>query len=198
MVRKPEFSARLDPRRFLQDLVHRRWRHRQFVGVAFLFVLVAFAEPWRAPFLFWPGAVLALLGIAVRLWASGHVKKDKVLATTGPYAFVRHPLYVGNELILIGFCLASAVWWGVLGWAAISFLFYPPAIRHEDEVLHKLFGADWEQWRARTRALLPRLTPYGDRIGGEWSFAQSLKANGEPLIAVLLVFFLYLIHLRLP
>lgn len=197
MVRTPTFEARFDLRRFVQDLVHRRWRHRQFVGILFLIVLVAFAEPWRAPFLFWPGAVLAGLGILVRLWASGHVKKDKVLATTGPYAFVRHPLYVGNELILIGFCLASGVWWSVLGWAAISFLFYPPAIAHEDEVLHKLFGRDWEEWRAVTRALVPRLSPYAGRIGGEWSFLQSLRANGEPLIAAVLVGFLYLIWLRL-
>ena len=198
MVRKPEFSASLSLGRLFGDLAHRRWRHRQFVGIVFLFILVAFGEPWRAPALFWPGAVLASLGVLVRLWASGHVKKDKVLATTGPYAFVRHPLYVGNELILIGFCLASALWWSVIGWAVISFLFYPPAIAHEDEVLHGLFGTEWETWRSRTRALLPRLKPYGGKVAGAWSFRQSLEGNGEPVIALLLVFFLYLLYLRLP
>ncbi len=198
MVRTPRFSTRLDVRTFVDDLLHRRWRHRQLVGILFLLVLVALAEPWRVPFLFWPGAALAAAGILVRLWASGHVKKDKVLATTGPYAFVRHPLYVGNELILIGFCMTSGLWWSVLGWALVTFLFYPPAIAHEDQVLHRLFGRDWEVWRAETRALLPRLSPFGGRVGGEWSFVQSLKANGEPIIAALLLGFLYLIWLRLP
>jgi protein-S-isoprenylcysteine O-methyltransferase Ste14 len=197
MVRKPEFTGTLGFQRFFQDLLHRRWRHRQFVGLVFLFLLVAFAEPYRAPRLFAPGATLALLGILVRLWASGHVKKDKELATTGPYALVRHPLYVGNQLILVGFCLASALWWSALGWAVISLLFYPPAIRHEDEVLHRLFGADWERWRAHTFALVPRWPEQGTKVFGRWSFTQSLKANGEPLIAALLLFFLYLIWLRL-
>ena len=64
--------------------------------------------------------VIAVLGILVRLWASGHVKKDKVLATTGPYAYVRHPLYVGNHLITFGFCLASGLWWSFIAWLAIA------------------------------------------------------------------------------
>jgi len=57
----------------------------------------------------WWAAALTLtgLGMTIRLWASGFIVKDKQLATSGPYAFVRHPLYVGNLLIGLGFGLAS-------------------------------------------------------------------------------------------
>ncbi len=176
------------------DLRHRRYRFRQFVGILLLFVLTAVGAPVAA--WFWAGLAAAALGMAVRLWASGHVKKDKQLATTGPYGYVRHPLYVGNHLITFGFCLASGLWWSFLAWGAIALVFYPGTIAHEDEVLHRLFGAEWEAWRARTRALIPRLTPYRPGKRGEWSFAQSWH-NGEPVIIAILLGCLYLLYFRL-
>lgn len=183
-------------KRFARDIVKRRHRFRQFIGIAFLILLVIVGQPridWYPI-----GFVLSVLGIAVRLWASGHVKKDKVLATTGPYAFVRHPLYVGNHLIMAGFSFASGYWWSFVLWLALSFYFYPQTIRHEDKVLAKLFPGQWEAWAERTRALIPRVTPYARGTSGEWSFYQSLRQNGEPIIAALLLFGLYVLYLRLP
>jgi len=178
--------------RLPHDLLHRRERFRQFVGVAFAVVVTMLGRP-RVDWL-WFGAILCVIGMLVRLWASGHVKKDKQLATTGPYAFVRHPLYVGNQLLGVGFCAASALWWSLPAWIVISLLFYPPAIRQEDAKLARLFGAAWTRWRARTRALIPRLTPYEPGARGEWSFRESLVQNGEPVYVVvfcLMLFYLY-------
>jgi len=178
--------------RLPHDLVHRRERFRQFVGVAFAVVVTVLGQPRMDGFLV--GTALAVLGMIVRMWASGHVKKDKQLATTGPYAYVRHPLYVGNQLLGVGFCAASWLWWSLPVWIVISLLFYPPAIRQEDAKLSRLFGQAWTDWRARTRALIPRLTPY-KRGGGEWSFKQSLVQNGEPVYVVifcLMLFYLYI------
>jgi protein-S-isoprenylcysteine O-methyltransferase Ste14 len=169
-----------------------RWR--QYLGVAFLILLVILGEPKSV--LFYAGALLVLLGIAARLWASGHVKKNKVLATTGPYAYVRHPLYVGNHLIAVGYCLASALWWSFFVWVAIALTFYPQAIRDEDRRLAQRFPAEWSEWSGKTKALIPRLSPYA---GGDnaWSFSQSMRVNGEPLIAGLLVGGLIVLHQRL-
>jgi protein-S-isoprenylcysteine O-methyltransferase Ste14 len=189
----PSLSS-LGLEKLVHDLKHRRYRFRQFVGILFLFVLTAVGAPIAA--WFWAGLAAAALGMIVRLWASGHVKKDKQLATTGPYGYVRHPLYVGNHLITLGFCLASGLWWSVLAWGAIALVFYPGTIAHEDEVLHRLFGRDWEDWRSRTRALIPRLTPYRPGEKSEWSLAQSWH-NGEPVIIAILVGCLFLLYLRL-
>jgi protein-S-isoprenylcysteine O-methyltransferase Ste14 len=191
-VRPGRWEA-LGLRRLLHDLRHRPERFRQFIGVAFALVVTVLAAPVRQWFV--AGIVLVVLGMLVRLWASGHVIKDKALATTGPYAFVRHPLYVGNEFIGVGFCLACGLWWSLPVWILISLLFYPPAIRQEDAKLHHLFGETWERWRARTRALIPRLTPYGSGVGGEWSFRQSIR-NGEPVYVVLFCLMLYYLYIR--
>lgn len=181
------------PRSGAQRLFHalrfERVRYRQFIGIAFI-VLISAVGKSMEPLLI-TGAVLVALGIAVRLWASGHIMKNKELATGGPYAFVRHPLYVGNILLGVGFCVASGLWWSLPAFIAIMFIFYPTTIRHEDESLHRVFKADWEQWRARTRALIPRLTPYPKASSGGWSFKQSMRKNGEPLIALFLFGCLY-------
>jgi protein-S-isoprenylcysteine O-methyltransferase Ste14 len=182
--------------RFVRDIRHNRHRTRQMVGIAFIILLVIIGQPADAEPYF-VGVVAATLGIAVRLWASGHVKKDKVLATTGPYAFVRHPLYVGNHLITFGFCLASGLWWSFVVWIVLGFFYYPQTIAHEDRLLARLFPEQWEAWAKETRALIPRLTPYRSGQSSEWSFRQSLRQNGEPIIAALLFLGLYILYLPL-
>ena len=195
-LRAPSLSG-LGLQQLRSDLARRRHRHRQFVTIAYVLLLSVVGLPQRAPALFWPGVALVFAGEAVRLWASGHVNKDRVLATTGPYAFVRHPLYVGNNVIVAGFCLASGRWWSFPLWLALALAFFPPAIAHEDALLHRLFGSAWEEWSARTRALVPRLGRYRPGMGGAWSLRQSLRVNGEPLIVVFLCGCLYLLHLKL-
>lgn len=169
---------------------------RQFLGIAFLILLAFVGEP--VPHFFYPGAILVALGIAARLWASGHVRKNKALATSGPYAYVRHPLYVGNHLIALGYCFASALWWSVLLWMAIALFFYPHAIRDEDHRLAKRFPAEWSEWSEKTRALVPRLSPYAAGSRGSWSFSQSWRENGEPIIAVVLMLGLFVLQQKLP
>jgi len=181
--------------RLLHDLRHRRERFRQFIGIAFVVLVSLLGKPsWM---LFCVGALVALLGIATRLWSSGHIVKNKALATTGPYGYVRHPLYVGNITLGFGFALASGLWWSFPLFLGILLLFYPPAIRREDEKLHRRFKEAWEEWREKTRALIPRLTPYSPSESGSWSFWQSLRRNGEPIIALFLAFWLYVLYIRL-
>jgi hypothetical protein len=186
---RPE-RGRFGLARLLYDMRYRRERFRQFVGILFAVAITLLGRPTREGFL--AGAVLVVLGMIVRMWASGHVKKDKQLATEGPYAFVRHPLYVGNQLIGFGLCIASGLLWSFVVWIAISLLFYPQAIRQEDGKLRSLFPGQWDAWRAKTRALVPSLRPAG-RVGGDWSWRQSLVQNGEPVYVV--IFTLMLVHL---
>lgn len=181
--------------RLWHDLRFRRERFRQLIGILFAIFVSFLGRPIFE--LFYVGAPMVGIGILIRLWASGHVKKDKQLATTGPYGFVRHPLYVGNILIAFGFALSSSLWWSFLVLALILWLFYPPAIRQEDAKLEHLFGQDWRDWRARVRALLPRITPYSSERS-RWSFKQSLMQNGEPIIAVFLCVLIYVLYAKLP
>src|SRR5262245_40154952 len=124
-------------RRIAHDLRHRRRRYRQFVGVTFVVWMTLVGRPLEGLLVL--GAVLAALGMLVRLWASGYVMKNEVLATVGPYGYVRHPLYVGNVLICAGFCAASGLWWSVPVALVLLLVFYPETIRYEDKKLCRLF-----------------------------------------------------------
>ena len=175
-------------------------RYNEFTRQALGIILIAVFSYWATPQveLFWAGCAVAVLGILVRLWASGFVVKNKELATTGPYGMVRHPLYTGNILMLIGYCLASGAWWP---WAVGTFFlwfWYPPTISYEDKKLHKIFGDAWLQWSAKTPALVPRTLNPGSSEHTGWSFSKSLKQNWEPVIVVYSICWLWWIWQMLP
>ncbi|MCK5903867.1 MAG: isoprenylcysteine carboxylmethyltransferase family protein, partial [Gammaproteobacteria bacterium] len=77
---------------------------RQSIGVILVILFTVVAEPTL--YLFILGCLFVLDGLLTRLYASGFVLKNKELSTTGPYAYVRHPLYTGNIFILIGMSFA--------------------------------------------------------------------------------------------
>jgi hypothetical protein len=162
----------------------REWRYNEFfrqaLGLTLMPVFAGFADP--RPDSFVVGAIVALLGMLFRFYASGFIVKNKQLATNGPYSLVRHPLYTGNLLIIIGFTFASGQWWAIAVAAVFWFFYYPVAIEYEDRKLQGLFDDDWRSWSAD----VPAVIPGGLRIrgGGSWSFQTSWKENYELIIVV--------------
>lgn len=158
---------------------------RQSLGLLLSVVFAAIAQP--IPWLLYSSSVFVLAGIAVRLWASGFIVKNEELATNGPYAFVRHPLYVGNILIIFAFSAASGLWWTFLVVVAFLYFYYPTAIEYEDRKLSKKFESSWHEFAKQTPALLPRLSHWRRDMGAQWSLKKSLTTNLEPVIAVFLL-----------
>lgn len=144
--------------------------------------------------LLYAGAAVAAAGELIRMWASGHVKKNKELATDGPYAYARHPLYVGNILILVGYSVASNTWWSFVLMAFLLWFYYPPAISYEDKKLKNIFGEQWVEWSQNIHALIPTFRSNSGSASSDWSFKQSLMKNGEPVIAIYLLACLYLLY----
>ncbi|HEX8160262.1 MAG TPA: isoprenylcysteine carboxylmethyltransferase family protein [Pyrinomonadaceae bacterium] len=125
------------------------------------------------------GGVIALAGLAVRAWSSGHIRKNDALAVSGPYAHTRNPLYFGSLLIGVGFTVAaSGRWWllPVLGgvFAALFFGIYLTVMRVEAATLARLFGEDYERYARNVPLLVPRLTPYDDGRGSRLKFDAGL------------------------
>lgn len=178
------------PRNAIHRIVRELRYHeasRQVLGMVYILVL-AFMSGVDGIFeLYVTGVGIAGAGILIRLWASGHVKKNRELATDGPYAYVRHPLYVGNILILTGFTVASQLWWAFPVTALLMWFYYPTAIDYEDLKLKRMFGDQWQAWAHETRALVPRFRGRGFSFGG-WSLKQSLIDNGEPLFLLVPIF----------
>lgn len=163
---------------------------RQALGIVLILVFALAAEPttWSAAV----GLSLAVVGTAVRLYASGFIVKNHELARHGPYALVRHPLYTGNILVLAGFAIASWQWWAPLVALAFFWFYYPTAIEYEDRKLKRIFGAEWEEWARVTPALVPTFKNVSQMSGGEWSLQKSFGKNGEAAIAVYILICMYL------
>jgi protein-S-isoprenylcysteine O-methyltransferase Ste14 len=180
--------------------VIREVRYHEFSRQALGIVLIAVYGYWCAPVaeIFWAGALIATAGILFRLYASGYVMKNKELATTGPYALVRHPLYTGNILMLAGYCLANGQVWPWLAGIFFLWFWYPPAIEYEDRKLSGHFGDSWREWSSRTPALIPRSFSGMSSPDTTWSFAKSMKQNLEPVIVVYSFFWLWWIWQQLP
>ena len=107
----------------------------------------------------WPslvgGGAVAAVGLFVRAMASGHVKKNEQLASTGPYAYCRNPLYLGSIIIAIGFAIASRDVWISAGIVVLFAVIYVPVIRSEEDFLRQHF-AEYNSYTRRVPQLLPR------------------------------------------
>lgn len=110
------------------------------------------------------GAVVSLVGVWIRAIASGHVKKNEELTTTGPYAYTRNPLYLGSIIIAIGFAVGARNLWIGVGLVALFLFIYLPVIRSEEAFLRTKFG-NFEDYVSRVPRLLPRLTPASNEAG---------------------------------
>ena len=105
------------------------------------------------------GAAVALAGVLARAWAAGHFVKNGRLATTGPYAHTRNPLYVGSFLIASGFAIMATPWL-LLAVVARWALGYGPGMRREAEHVRALHTAAYDAWARGVPMFVPRLTPW--------------------------------------
>jgi protein-S-isoprenylcysteine O-methyltransferase Ste14 len=167
---------------------------RQALAVVLILLYTLVAAP--TPLLVSVGFPIALIGTLVRLFASGYILKNEELARSGPYALVRHPLYTGNILLIIGFSVASGRIWAVPLALIFFWFYYPTAIEYEDRKLRRYFGQAWDEWAAETPALLPRFRARG-ATGGRWSLTRSLKNNGEVIIVIYVLICAYFVMARI-
>jgi protein-S-isoprenylcysteine O-methyltransferase Ste14 len=141
-------------------VVNKRILQRIRVPLGFLFgiIFLVFAKPNATVLII--GGTLAVVGILIRAWASGHIRKNQNLAVSGPYAFTRNPLYLGSFVLGVGFTIASGVWWLGAAFAVLFLGIYLPVMRVEAVDLTKLFGAEYEEYARRVPLFFPRPTAY--------------------------------------
>ncbi|HET9837598.1 MAG TPA: isoprenylcysteine carboxylmethyltransferase family protein [Candidatus Angelobacter sp.] len=149
-------------------------RSRVPLGFLFAAAYLAWARPTWISLL--AGSVVVALGVVLRALASGHIRKNAELATTGPYAYTRNPLYLGSLLIAAGFLVAARNLWIALAAAAMFIFIYVPVIKAEEAYLRSAFPG-YAAYAGRVPRLLPRPTPYHDENGagaGRESFSAEL------------------------
>jgi protein-S-isoprenylcysteine O-methyltransferase Ste14 len=158
---------------------------RQGIGLLLVAVCAHYARPDIGTVS--AGLILAALGQVFRIYAAGYIFKNKQLASTGPYALVRHPLYLGNFMILIGFAVACANPYVAAGVVIFFLVWYPAAIAYEDSKLENIFGDEWREWSKNIRAILPGRVRWSDLKASGWDTYQSLIRNGELPISLYLL-----------
>lgn len=107
------------------------------------------------------GAIVVIPGLLIRALASGHVRKNESLATSGPYAYTRNPLYLGSLLIGLGFVVAARSWWVGIALVVMFFAIYLPVIRDEEAFLRQKFP-EFDEYARQVPRMLPRLAPHSD------------------------------------
>jgi protein-S-isoprenylcysteine O-methyltransferase Ste14 len=119
------------------------------------------------------GGSVALLGLMIRAWATGHLRKNDYLAVSGPYALTRNPLYFGSFLIGIGFSLAGRDVNILVVFLLCFAVLYGPVMQREIETLKHLFAEQYSSYQEKVPLFFPRLhLPKGLR---DFSFERYLR-----------------------
>jgi protein-S-isoprenylcysteine O-methyltransferase Ste14 len=152
-----------------------------FIGA---FLLVIFAKPQFPGILI--GMMLIFLGEGIRIWAAGHLQKNEVLTVTGPYAFVKNPLYIGSIFITAGFCiLADNIYFLAAAFFMFCFHYIPYKRRVEGDRLRKIFGDRFDDYDQKVPDYLPRRTRYSNE-NVSWQFKCFIENSEEGILLIVL------------
>ncbi len=150
------------------------WIQRWRVPLGFLCaaIFIVFAQP--SPGTLLVGGAVSLFGLGLRAWAAGHIRKNSALATSGPYAYTRNPLYLGSFLLGLGFTLGAGSWLLGIVFAALFLGIYFPVMRVESRTLEEIFGESYQRYASKVPLFFPRLRPYHDDAAERTRFDGSL------------------------
>lgn len=153
--------------------IYGEWVARYRVRAGFLLgaIYLIWAQP--TPERLALGTAIALEGLLLRAWSAGCLEKDQRLATGGPYAYTRNPLYLGSAMAGFGFAIAGGRWWFLL----VLFIFfatvYWPVMRKEQVHLGWLFPEEFPAYAQAVPMFWPRLRPWvGSAPGVRFDLAR--------------------------
>jgi protein-S-isoprenylcysteine O-methyltransferase Ste14 len=167
---------------FMSDWSRIARRVRVPLGFAFAILYFWLARPtWRSIAL---GAVVIVPGLLIRALASGHVRKNEALATSGPYAYTRNPLYLGSLLIGVGFAFAARSWWVGIVLVVMFFAIYLPVIRDEEAFLCAKFP-EFEEYARQVPRMFPLFIRHAALGGASEGFSLDLYLKHREYNALL-------------
>ena len=155
-IRKPDGGlSRFDEIVTPHPVVAFLFRRRTLIVLLAIIALIPWAQP--KPGMLAAGVLLAVLAEAWRIWAAGTIHKTEELTTGGPYAYVRHPLYVGSFLHSVAYCLISGRWESFAIVVPLFLITYGAAVSTEEAMLYKIFGERYADYSRRVPRFIPRL-----------------------------------------
>ena len=167
---------------------------RSFTPIPFIFALLYFAKPEGYTVAI--GIPFIVVGEFLRIWAVGYAGAStrartlgaaRDLVTTGPYSYVRNPLYLGNFLLSLGVCLVASVYWLVAVLVVGYFFQYLPIIAVEEAYLLESCGVVYQTYQERVPRFIPQFRSYPDPSTHDFSFARAIKSEKRTLTAIVCV-----------
>jgi protein-S-isoprenylcysteine O-methyltransferase Ste14 len=141
-------------------LTFKQLAQRIRVPAGFVLAPLLFISARPTPSSLAAGAFVAIVGLVIRGWASGHLKKNQELTTSGPYAHTRNPLYLGTFLLGTGVAVGGGAPWFVALFASFYLMIYVPVMFAEAETMHNLFAEEYKSYSSHVPFFAPRFTPY--------------------------------------
>lgn len=138
-------------------------------GLAFLWLAPRYTTAEKLAI----GGAIALVGVLIRAWATGHIVKNETLTTTGPYAHTRNPLYFGSFFLALGIAMTAHPI-GVVLVVVFWFVVYKPTIDRERDFLRGQYGAAYAEYERNVPAFLPRFSSWPGPVGADRSGGFSL------------------------
>lgn len=173
---------------------------RSFTPIPFIIALLYFANPtWNSIAISIP---FIIIGELLRIWAVGYaggttrataVGAARDLVTTGPYSYVRNPLYLGNLLLSLGITIFSHVPWLIPVLIIGYFIQYLPIIAVEEKYLLESCGQIYEEYQTDVSRFLPSFHTYTNQSHHDFSWSRSLKSERRTLTAIICVIGLILV-----
>lgn len=167
------------------------FRLRSLTPIPFILIVVYYARPTFTSAL--AGSLPLILGELLRLWAVGYaggttrsrtLNAASDLVTTGPYAHVRNPLYLGNLLLSLGVCIIANVYWMITVLLVGYFVQYLPIIASEETYLRNFCGAAYQTYYTAVPRFIPRFRRYANPSVHSFSISRALKAEKRTLTAI--------------
>jgi protein-S-isoprenylcysteine O-methyltransferase Ste14 len=169
-------------------------RQRRNIGIP-LVIASLFLAKFQLQYLL-ISLAFVIAGEAIRIWAAGHLRKEQIMTTGGPYRIIRNPLYLGSFLIGIGFCIVAGSIWIWIFMIGYFLLCYIPVIRFEESILREKFGDSYAGYAAAVPAFYPSPRLYPEP-STKFSWQQALR-NKEynAVLGVIFVYALLILKLR--
>ena len=175
-----------------------RWRVR--MGYPLAIVVLWLARPTLESIVW--GAAVGATGLLVRGRAAGHLQKHEELATAGPYAYTRNPLYLGSAILAAGFAAACRSWPAAALVAAYFGVFYIAVMRREENELRKQYGPTFEEYATRVPLFFPAMKKMAESTPGARGFSWHRYVQNREYQAaigfVLVLAVLYLLRYLQP
>jgi len=131
------------------------------------------------------GLGLVFGGLALRSWAAGTLHKRRVLTTSGPYGIVRHPLYIGSFMMMIGFCLLIDDRENIYFVLGPVLAMYLARALNEEKTLAAAFPDQWDDFARKVPRLIPRRLPKD--LFSSWTLRQWLNNREYQAVSAVLL-----------